>query len=267
MKVYKATNTLDDYLPSEIYTSDKSQADILLVGGKKFDLEEFPKLSAIFKTGVGTDNIPFKDAENRNVRIVLPSENTSRIIFEETANYTCHLILKGLYSNTFNWEKWHKLERPMLSNRKLLIIGKGRIGSIVKEKLAAFMEVLTYDTLDNNYDELPGLIRDSDCISLHLPLCSSTASFINEEKISWMKRGALLVNTARGKLVCEDALYRALANSKIYALFDVFWNEPYSGKLMEFSPDRFITTPHIASTCSDFLKSCADDFLSLINQS
>ena len=264
MKVYKATNTLDDYLPSEIYTNDKSQADILLVGGKKFDIKEFPKLSAIFKTGVGTDNLPFKDAENRNIRIVLPSHKTSRVIFEETANFTCHLILKGLYSNISNWEKWDKLERPMLGNRKLLIIGKGRIGSLVKKALS-FLTVLSYDTLYNNYEELPKLIRDADCISLHLPLSSSTTSFIDEEKISWMKKGTLLVNTARGKLVCEHALYKALANSQIYALFDVFWNEPYSGKLMEFSPDRFITTPHIASTCSDFLKGCADDFLSLLN--
>jgi phosphoglycerate dehydrogenase-like enzyme len=84
---------------------------------------------------------------------------------------------------------------------------------------------------------------------------------MNSEKLAWMKPGALLVNTARGPVVDEDALYNALNSRKIRAAFDVFWQEPYHGKLMEFAPERFMVTPHVASTCREFLEGCAKDFL------
>ena len=74
-----------------------------------------------------------------------------------------------------------------------------------------------------------------------------------------MKKGSTLINTARGALVDENELYKNLKIGKIKAAFDVFWNEPYNGKLKEFYPDPFFMTPHVASTCSSFLKGCRED--------
>jgi phosphoglycerate dehydrogenase-like enzyme len=109
MLIYKATNTLDGYLPSLDYTEEKGQAEIILVGGKKFFLDDFPQLRGIFKTGVGTDNLPFEEAATRGVTITLPSEKTCDTIFEETASFTCHLILNGLYAGGGDWNRWKKL--------------------------------------------------------------------------------------------------------------------------------------------------------------
>ena len=82
----------------------------------------------------------------------------------------------------------------------------------------------------------------------------------NAEKLGWLKDGAALVNTARGAVVDEDALYRELASSRLRAAFDVFWKEPYRGRLLELPTDRFLVTPHVASTCREFVTGTAEDF-------
>jgi len=93
-----------------------------------------------------------------------------------------------------------------------------------------------------------------------MPLNSSTKSFFNKEKLSLLKDNCLLVNTSRGALVDEDALYDELYSKRIKAAFDVFWNEPYSGRLINISEKYFIKSPHIASTCNEFLQGLATDF-------
>ena len=261
MKIYKATNTLDGYLPELNYTTEKAEAEMILVGGKKFEVGEFPKLKGVFKTGVGTDNLPFEEAKQRGVEIRLPSEATCDTIYEETADFACHLILRGLYSGVGEWASWKKVDRPMLAGQKLLVIGAGRIGGRVARKMKAFLNVATYDAAVDSAENLPSLLGAADCVSLHIPLSADTKNFMNSEKLAWMKPWALLVNTARGPVVDEDALYNALNARKIRAAFDVFWQEPYKGKLMEFAPERFMVTPHVASTCREFLEGCAKDFL------
>jgi phosphoglycerate dehydrogenase-like enzyme len=260
MKIYKATNTLDRYLPELEYTADKSISELILVGGKKFDLE-FPKLQGVFKTGVGTDNLPFEQAQLRGIEIRLPSEETCDTIYEETAAFTCHLLLKGLYANISEWETWKKQDRCMLAKQRLLVLGAGRIGGRVARKMQAFMEVSTFDAATDDESKLPSLMSEADAVTLHIPLTSETRHFMNATRLSWMKAGALLVNTARGPIVEEDALGDELGRGRLRAAFDVFWEEPYSGKLLSFAPNRFMVTPHVASTCREFLEGCAKDFL------
>jgi phosphoglycerate dehydrogenase-like enzyme len=262
MNIFKLTNTIDKYLDNAKYnfTNDKSKADLILVGGQKFDLNDFPKLKGIFKTGVGTDNLPFDEALKRNIEIRLPSESTKDVIYEETASYTCFLILYGMYSHVSEFGTWQKLNRISLSSNNLLIMGLGNIGKRVAFKMSSFMKVLTYDPLENSEIELLELFRNADCVSLHMPLNSSTKSFFNKEKLSLLKDNCLLVNTSRGALVDEDALYDELYSKRIKAAFDVFWNEPYSGQLINISEKYFIKSPHIASTCNEFLQGLATDF-------
>ena len=81
-----------------------------------------------------------------------------------------------------------------------------------------------------------------------------------------MKNNSILVNTARGSIVDEMALYNELKNQRIKAAFDVFWKEPYNGMLKQFSSKNFYMTPHIASTCKEFIRSCRKDLDRLINQ-
>lgn len=262
MKIFKLTNTIDKYLDNTkfVFTTDKSIADVLLIGGQKFELNDFPNIKGIFKTGVGTDNLPFVEAQQNKIEIRLPSEKTKEIIYEETASYTCHLIFKGMYSSISDFDTWNKMNRSSLCSTKLLVMGMGNIGKRVAKKMSSFMNVFSYDPIENSENELIEFLSTVDCVSLHMPLTTLTSSFFNKHKLSMLKNNCLLVNTSRGPLVDEDALYDELYSKRIKAAFDVFWNEPYKGKLLNISEEYFIKSPHIASTCNEFLEGLALDF-------
>lgn len=265
MKIFFNTTSLDSFKNKFDFTENKTTAELMVVGGRIIILEDFPKLKAIYRMGVGTDNLPFKEAKKLNISIYMPSEDTKNIIFEETANTTIGLIFRMLYNNVGDIEKWKKLPRKILKDKRLLIIGYGNIGKRVYNKIKNFFKVDIYDNIlyPGNFDKL---IPKADLISLHIPLTVDNVNFIDEEKLSLMRDGAILINTARGKLVDEDALYKYISKGKICAAFDVFWKEPYRGKLKEFHPDRFYMTPHIASNTINFLESCISDIKVIIEK-
>ena len=267
MKIFKGTNTLDNYLPQDLnFTSIKKDSEILLIGGKNINLSEFPNLKGIFKTGVGTDNLPFEEAKTKNISIALPSKSTSEIIFEETASFTCFLILKGLYQNSGNWELWKKEARKSLKKTTLLVIGAGRIGKRVLKKMSNFMEIESYDVLTDKEDNLKSKIQNADVITLHIPLNASTNNMFDANKLAWIKDNALLVNTSRAQVINENDLYDELIKKRFKCAIDVFWQEPYLGKLANLSEDHFIKTPHIASACEEFIKFTTIDFLNFIKK-
>ena len=108
MKLWKNTNTLDKLVPELLETVDPSVAEVAVIGGKSIDLSQMPSLKAIFKCGVGVDNVPFDEAKKRNLNVILPSENTKKFIFEETANFAVHLIIQALYRDLGSVENWEK---------------------------------------------------------------------------------------------------------------------------------------------------------------
>lgn len=266
MLIYKATSTLDSYLPDLEFTEDTREAEIILVGGKRFAFEDFPKLAGIFKTGVGTDNLPFDEAQDRGVEIALPSSKTCDFIFEETASFSCHLILRGLYTETGVWAKWKKHNRKALQSKRLLVVGAGRIGQRVADKMEAFLQVDTFDTATHSWAVFESKVRLADCVSIHVPLNAETKGLFNAVRLAWLPDGALLVNTARAPIVDENDLYAELSSGRLRAAVDVFWEEPYTGILTELPADRFIRTPHIASTCVEFVKGATDDFLQFLEK-
>ena len=267
MKIYKATNTIDNYLPNNLnFTLSKKETDILLIGGKNIKLSEFPNLKGIFKTGVGVDNIPFEEAKIKNISIGLPSESTSEIIYEETASFTCFLILKGIYLNSGDWYSWKKEARKSLKDKNLLVIGAGRIGKRVLKKMSDFMNIDSYDILKDEEITLKGKIKNADVISLHIPLDESTKNMFDANKLSWIKDDALLVNTSRAPVISEDDLFNELINNRFKCAADVFWKEPYKGKLADLPEDIFMKTPHIASTCKEFIKNTTIDFIEFTNK-
>lgn len=258
--VFKATTTLDGLIDDLDFTTSPEDAEVIVVGGKKLDLDSYPRLRGIFKCGVGTDNLPFKEAEQRGVTICLPSEETRTIIFEETASFAAHLVLSSLYRDTGDLDTWSKVQRPALTSRNILVIGTGNIGSRVANKLGQFCDVTTFDASTDSMDKLEPMVRVADAITLHIPLNDKTHSFMNAEKLSWMKDGAALINTARGPIVDEEALYAELVNGRLFAALDVYSKEPYQGRLRELHPHHCLMSPHIASTCSAFTEGLAKDF-------
>ncbi|MBB3206268.1 phosphoglycerate dehydrogenase-like enzyme [Rhodopirellula rubra] len=266
MHIYFDTQTLNGFV-SELTsraTDDRSTANILLVGGRKIDLDAHPNLRGIFKTGVGTDNLPFEEAKKRGIEIALPCEATRSIIYRETADFACHRILQCLYRKLGCFETWTKEPRNALQRKTLLVVGTGKIGAMVRNKMAAFCNTITFDSLTNESGELRPMVEMADCVSLHIPLLDSTHGFFDSEKLRWMKDGASLVNTARGPIIDEQALLNELQTGRIFAALDVFSNEPYNGPLCELSPDKISLSPHVASTCSDFLAATAKDFRDFI---
>ena len=85
MKIWKNTNTLDCYINELKKTVPPGEATVAIIGSKPIDLNIMPNLKVIFKCGVGTDNIPFEEAEKRGIKIILPSAKTKNFIYEETA--------------------------------------------------------------------------------------------------------------------------------------------------------------------------------------
>ncbi|MDQ8193285.1 NAD(P)-dependent oxidoreductase [Coraliomargarita sp. SDUM461004] len=266
MKYWKNTATIDRLVPELLHTVGAAEAEIAVIGSQPIDVSKMPKLKGIFKCGVGTDNVPFDAAKARGIEICMPSEHTKRYIFEETANFAVYLIFRMLFSDIGEVDAWVKQSRGFLGDKKVLIIGQGNIGSHVVRKLAPSVEVLTFDVLYNQMNELHDLVRQADVLSLHIPLLSATKGFIDAEKLSWMQDGAALVNTARGPVVDEEALYQEIETGRLRAAFDVFWEEPYAGKLKAFHPHRFLMSPHVSSNCEDFLSGLAVDFRAFVNR-
>ena len=256
MLIWKNTATLDGFDDGLEFTQSKLEAKIALIGSKPIEINDFPNLKGIFRAGIGRDNVPEKEALEKNVLVRFPSQETIDIIYEETASFTCGLIFRMMYDDVGSIEPWIKKARSQLSAKTLLVIGTGNIGSRVAKRMKYFVNILTFDILQNDVKELHYFIQQADCITLHIPKTNQNNSFIDAEKLSWMKTGASLINTARGPIVDENALFNEIKTGRLKAAFDVYWNEPYDGKLKEFYPYSFYMTPHVASTCSGFLEGC-----------
>ena len=259
IKIWKNTSVLNKFNEGLTFTEDKQSANLILLGSRAIDLDQFSNVKGIFRAGVGRDNIPIKDCERRSIIVQYPSEETTLCLYEETANYTVSLILRMLYPSPDISLPWEKIYRTSLHKKTALVIGTGNIGSRVTSKLEKLMEVYTFDVAHNEPDELEPLIKAADIITLHIPNSEENNNFFDNKTLSWMNEGSILVNTARANLVNEDSLYRELKQGRIRAAFDVFWQEPYEGKLMEMYPDPFYMSPHIASSSEEFFIGCRRD--------
>lgn len=266
MNIWKNTETLDALVPELSDTVDSAEAELAVIGSKPISLEKMPALKGIFKCGVGTDNVPFEEAAARGIEICLPSQETRRYIFEETANFAVSLIFRMLYADLGDLERWQKRPRTFLGSQKVLVLGHGNIGRMVAAKLRPSLEVITFDIAENSPDELETLMRAAAVVTLHTPLTEETKGMIDEQKLSWMSDGASLVNTARGPIVDEEALYTEISSGRLRAAFDVYWEEPYHGKLREFHPDRFLMSPHVASNCANFQTGLATDLREFVHK-
>jgi len=264
MKIWKNTSILDEYLSDYNTTSDKTNADIAIVGSKLVTLKKFKKLKGIFRVGVGLDNIPLEQAKHRNIKVKITSNETNEYIFEETANFTCYLILKMMFNNFGTIDPWLINIRKPLKEKILLIVGQGNIGKRVMYKMKNFMHVKTFDLLINDESDLNKFLSIADCVSLHIPLTKKSRNFFDADKLSMMKSHSVLINTSRGEIVSEEALFLEIKNDRLKAAFDVFWQKPYNGKLKQFYPNKFFMTPHVASKCDRYLKSAANDFIKFI---
>lgn len=197
-----------------------------------------PKLRAVAKYGVGIDNIDINYCKERGIKV----SRTVGANSEAVADYTLALMLAVARRVTVIDQKcrrldWGKVTTRDISGAVLGLFGLGAIGRHVAARAQGFgMKVLACDPhWPEEYARANGIsradagaiFREADFITLHLPLTSETEGFVGEAEIGMMKRDAILINTARGGLVDEGALLKALKENRIYgAGLDAFTREP-----------------------------------------
>ena len=221
-------------------------------------LRELTKLKCISRAGVGIDNIDLNFARERNISI----RNTPDVVIRPVAELTLAMIFDLLRKTTFHTillkeRRWEKSAGSLLFGKTVGIVGTGRIGKKVAEllnKLGA--NIIACDVVlddeewaDRNsveYISFEKLLSLADIISLHASPDADELPLIGEDEIKILKRGVMIINTSRGDIIDEAALCEGLASGKVSAVgMDVFLEEPYKGKLIDF--DNVVLTPHLAT--------------------
>ncbi|MCS7279046.1 MAG: phosphoglycerate dehydrogenase [Thermodesulfobacteriaceae bacterium] len=225
-------------------------------------IERAKNLKVIGRAGTGLDNVDLQSANEKGIVVMnVPggnalsaAEHTIGLIFALARNIpqACYSLKSG---------KWERKEfmGVELNNKVLGIIGLGRIGSIVAERaLALKMKIIAYDPyVSPESAERKGvylvsmeeLFRQADFITIHTPLTKETYHLIDEKAFSKMKDGVYIINCARGGIVDEMALYKAMVSGKVAgAALDVFEQEPPPSDHPLFSLKNFIGTPHLGAS-------------------
>jgi D-3-phosphoglycerate dehydrogenase len=233
-------------------------------------IEAGKNLKVIGRAGVGVDNVDVEAATERGILVInTPDANTIT-----TAEHTLAMMLaaarnipqanESVKKGEWNRKKYMGVE---LYEKVLGIIGLGRIGSEVAKRAMAFgMRVIAYDPYvsEERAKELgvelvsfEDLLKRSDFITIHTPKTKETQKLINEEAMKKMKKGVIIVNCARGGIVDEEALYRAIKRGDVRAVaLDVFEKEP-PGKIPLLSLENVVATPHLGASTREAQKRAA----------
>ncbi len=235
------------------------------VGGTQ--LKHLPNLRIVANCAVGYNNVDVVAAEMRKVMVT----NTPGVLTEATADLTWALILatarrliEGVdLVRSGQWTGWHpeQLLGLELRGRTLGLYGAGRIGQAVGRRAPPFgLRILyTARTAKSEFERDTGatrvdpsrLLGESDIVSLHLPSTPETKGMVDGETLARMKRGAILINTARGDLIREEALAQALERGHLGAAgLDVYTDEPAIHPRLLAAP-RTVLLPHIGSATED----------------
>ena len=227
-------------------------------------LDDLPHCRALFRSGSGVDSLPCERAKELGILIC----NTPESIAEAVAEHTVTLLLalarlipqEDRSSRTGRWRELQGALRWHITGRTLGLVGYGRIARLVEKMLSGFsLEVIHYDPYTPDSTPLEELLAQADFVTLHCPLTSETRHLINAERLAVMKPEALLVNTSRGGVIDESALYQALKDHKIGgAALDVLDREPFDTSSALFELDNVIFTPHLAAFSADFEKNFWD---------
>ena len=239
-------------------------------------IDALPNLKCISRVGVGMDSVYIPHAESKGITVLNTPNGPTRAVAELTLGLTISLLRKipNAHYDLKN-RIWKKQTGNLLFEKKVGVLGLGRIGRMVAEMFRSLGNpVIGYDLYPdmewaekNNVEifSLEQLLNQCDIITIHIPGNSDGSCVLNQEKLSYIKDGAFLVNVSRGGVINEDALYEMLTNGKLSAAaLDVFSNEPYSGKFCDL--DNVILTPHIGSYAKEGkLKMEVDAVMNLIN--
>lgn len=244
-----------------VRSETKVTADIIKAG---------KKLQVIARAGVGLDNIDVEAATKHGIVVVNAPTGNTIAAAEHTLALMLALARHIPQANTkLKSGIWQRTEfmGTELRNKTLGIVGLGNVGSEVARRAQAFkMRLIGYDpfvspdyaqNLGVELVSLEQLLRESDFITLHLPLTTKTKGLIGSKELAKMKPTARIINCARGGLIDEEALLHAVESGRIAgAALDVFSKEPLTESVL-FSSDKIITTPHLGASTTEAQASVA----------
>jgi D-3-phosphoglycerate dehydrogenase len=265
-------NTEENYSlsPSELKEEIKNYDGIVIRSGTKLTaevLEQANNLKIIGRAGVGLDNVDLKKAEELNIKVVNTPEAPSVSVAELTIGLMLGIarhISKA--DETMHCGEWCKSDYLgfTLHGKKVGLIGFGNIGQEVAKRCNAFgMKVGIYDVDEEmkekakelNYGIYPSvdeLVQDVKFITLHIPATVHTENTINQKRLTLMRKDAIIINTARGNLIDENALIEALKSDQIGgAALDVYKQEPLGDSQLCGCSPNLMLTPHIGSQTSE----------------
>lgn len=248
------------------YLNEMREADALIVRIAKCDghvIENSPNLKVIGRTGVGYDTVDVKTASAHGIPVVITPGANNRSVAEHAVAMMFALSKNLIEGQTElcagNWEIRGARKAFELEGKTIGILGLGAIGRETAKicsgcgmKIAAYDPFMTRNQVEDCgavfYEDYRELLRDSDVVSIHVPLTEQTKNMISGEELKLMKKTALLINCSRGGIIDEDQLVQALKNGIIAgAGTDVFCNEPPKADDSMLNCPNLIVSPHSAA--------------------
>lgn len=239
--------------------------DVVIAGTEpitKKVMQAAPRLKLISRVGIGLDNVDLGAAKELGILVSYTPDPPAPAVAELTIAHMLNLLRRvPLVDRKMRSGIWRRISGERLTNMVIGIIGTGRVGGRVLRHLQGFgpKRILVndlkpdfnlYEMCHAEHVDKETIYRESDIITLHVPLTPLTQRLITRKEIELMKPTVSLINTSRGGIVDEQDLYDALAQHRISgAAVDVFVNEPYSGNLVEI--DDTILSCHMGSMTND----------------
>ena len=239
--------------------------DILIAGTEPITskvLDRAKKLKLISRVGIGLDSVDLAAAKKKGILVSYTPDAPAPAVAELTMGLMLSLLRNIHLSNSeMHRGQWHRYFGRRIPEITIGVIGVGRIGGRVLRRLSSFGTPRTLvndifpnhkiaDNLKLEWVDKEIIIRESDLITLHLPLTKNTKNLITYKDLMKMKKDAIIINTSRGGIVNESDLHRALSEGHLSgAAIDVFEREPYDGDLKNI--EKCILTSHMGSMSID----------------
>ena len=240
-------------------------SDVLIAGTEKITeevLKNASNLKLIARVGIGLDGVDFELCKKYNIRVSYTPDAPTMAVAELCVGLILDLARKISYTNNKLkvYNTWKRFMGTLLYGKTVGIFGMGRIGKSLIHLLSSFnVKFLVYDVNPDvafarlykvNLVSKEEVLKNSDIVSVNVPLKQDTIDYIKLDDLKLMKKEAILINTARGGIVNEQDLYKALKENIIAgAAVDVFEEEPYSGNLKEL--ENCILTCHMGASTID----------------
>ena len=259
--------------------------DALIIGAHDFseaDMERCPKLKIICKHGVGLDNIHVNKAKELGIAVCNAPGTNSNAVADLTLGLMLSVSRKISHSAALVRDGvWKSHIGEDVCGKTLGLLGFGAIAKGVARRARGFgMKILAYDPYVTQLPEefagwvelcgMDNVLTSCDILSVHMPLTPETKNMISTETLAKMKQGAYVINTARGGIVDETALYNALVSGHLHgAAMDVVESEPMTPDHPLLSLDNVVVTPHIAMYSKEAINAvsmiCAENVVACLS--